>query len=81
MTEQVEIKLRLPDRATYDKVAQLLHGSLKAEHDQENYFFDGPNKELSSKRVVLRCRFYNKDKKAEITCKVRHIVPRKHFRL
>jgi hypothetical protein len=68
--KQVEIKLRLPDQASYEKVADLLKGTLKAVHDQENYFFDGPNKELSSQRVVLRCRFYNKDAKAEIACKV-----------
>lgn len=37
---------------------------------QENYFFDGPNRELNSKRVVLRLRFYDTDKKAEITLKV-----------
>jgi uncharacterized protein YjbK len=68
--EQVEIKLRLPDRESFDKVASLLKDTLKAELDQENYFFDGPNQELSARRVVLRCRFYNKDEKAEIACKV-----------
>jgi hypothetical protein len=38
---------------------------------QENYFFDGPGRELSSKRVVLRLRFYDTDKKAVLTLKVR----------
>eukprot|EP00884_Botryococcus_braunii_P016348 jgi/Botrbrau1/3397/Bobra.0337s0036.3 len=71
---EVEIKLRLPDRASYEKVADLLKGTLKAVHDQENYFFDGPNKELSSQRVVLRCRFYNKDAKAEIACKGKLVI-------
>lgn len=37
---------------------------------QENYFFDGPNRELNSRRVVLRLRFYDVDKKAYITVKV-----------
>lgn len=37
---------------------------------QENYFFDGPNKELNSRLVVLRLRFYDKDKKAVLTLKV-----------
>jgi hypothetical protein len=38
---------------------------------QENYFFDGPGRELNSKRVVLRLRFYDTDKKAVLTLKVR----------
>lgn len=37
---------------------------------QENYFFDGPNKELNSRFVVLRLRFYDTDKKAVLTLKV-----------
>ena len=38
--------------------------------EQENFFFDGAQKELSSQRVVLRVRFYNVDHKALITVKV-----------
>lgn len=37
---------------------------------QENYFFDGPNKELNTRLVVLRLRFYDTDKKAVLTLKV-----------
>lgn len=37
---------------------------------QENYFFDGPAKELNSRFVVLRVRFYDVDKKAVLTLKV-----------
>ena len=37
---------------------------------QENFFFDGPNKELNSRLVVLRLRFYDTDKKAVLTLKV-----------
>jgi hypothetical protein len=39
-------------------------------HAQENYFFDGSKGELNSKRVVLRVRFYDTDKKARLTLKV-----------
>jgi uncharacterized protein YjbK len=39
-------------------------------HLQENYFFDGLNKELNSRLVVLRLRFYDTDKKAVLTLKV-----------
>jgi uncharacterized protein YjbK len=37
---------------------------------QENFFFDGPNRELNSRRVVLRVRFYDTDNKAVLTLKV-----------
>jgi uncharacterized protein YjbK len=37
---------------------------------QENYFFDGHAKELNSRFVVLRVRFYDVDKKAVLTLKV-----------
>lgn len=53
------------------QVAALLQGGLKATYAQENFFFDGPNKELSSERAVLRLRFYNTDEKATLTLKVR----------
>ena len=43
----------------------------RARPPQENYFFDGAGQELSSKRVVLRVRFYGGDKKAVLTLKVR----------
>lgn len=37
---------------------------------QENYFFDGSNRELEATRSVLRVRFYNNNDKAVITVKV-----------
>ena len=66
---QIEVKLRLPNRAAHDAVEAALSPSLKATHQQENFFFDGPSHELSSRRGVLRVRFYNKDKRALITLK------------
>ena len=45
--------------------------SLKATHRQENYFFDGPSQELTSKHGVLRVRFYDIDRKALVTLKGR----------
>ncbi len=39
-------------------------------HPQENYFFDGAGRELNSRRVVLRVRFYNGNARAVITLKV-----------
>lgn len=66
---QVEIKLRLPSKEAHDAVAMQLKDSFRETHQQENFFFDGVNGELSSQRVVLRCRFYNHDKRAIVTLK------------
>lgn len=68
---EVEVKLRLPDKEAHDRVASLLQSSRQAVHHQENYFFDGKEKELSRERAVLRLRFYDQDKKATLTLKVR----------
>ena len=67
---QVEIKLRLPNKEAHDAVARQLKDSFRETHQQENFFFDGVREELSSQRMVLRCRFYNKDKRAIVTLKV-----------
>lgn len=71
---QVEIKLRLPNKEAHDAVAAQLKDSFRETHQQENFFFDGVKGELSSQRVVLRCRFYNKDKRAIVTLKVLHSI-------
>ncbi|GLC45337.1 hypothetical protein PLESTM_001721600 [Pleodorina starrii] len=74
---EVEIKIRLPDRVAYDKVAASLAGvgqGRTASHAQANYFFDGPNRELNSRRVVLRLRTYNGDEKATITLKGKQVL-------
>jgi uncharacterized protein YjbK len=47
-----------------------LKDSFRETHQQENFFFDGVNGELSSQHVVLRCRFYNHNKRALVTLKV-----------
>lgn len=69
---EVEVKLRLPNKAAHDAVAAALVASGNkhiATHEQENFFLDGPNKELSSKMAVLRIRFYDVDKRALVTLK------------
>lgn len=71
---EVEVKIRLPDRAAYDKVAEALKGGHTASHAQANYFFDGPNRELNARRVVLRVRLYGDDKPATITIKGKQIL-------
>ena len=68
---QVEIKLRLADGAQHQRLAEALKPHLRETHDQENLFFDGADQELSSRHTVVRCRFYNTDKRALLTIKVR----------
>lgn len=66
---EVEIKLRLASREAHDRVAAALSAAHQATHQQENFFFDGSRQELTSSQSVLRCRFYNTDKRALLTCK------------
>lgn len=69
---EVEVKLRLPNKAAHDAVAAALVASGNkhiATHEQENFFLDGPSKELSSRMAVLRIRFYDVDKRALVTLK------------
>lgn len=67
---QVEIKLRLPNKEAHDKVAEALKDAYIETHDQENFFYEGSEKELNKARVSLRTRFYGGDKKCVITMKV-----------
>lgn len=71
---EVEVKLRLPGPDAHQQLAALLAPGHVATHQQENYFFDGPGRELNSKRVVLRLRFYKTDKKAVLTLKGEQVL-------
>lgn len=72
--EEVEVKLRIPDSASFAAVKSVLLPCFKAVHDQENHFFDGALKELSSQKVVLRVRFYGTDQKAVLTVKGKQVL-------
>jgi adenylate cyclase class IV len=56
---EVEVKLRLPDSASHQKLSSLLSPFHTKTLIQENVFFDGSNSELSSNLAVLRLRFSN----------------------
>jgi adenylate cyclase class IV len=71
---EVEVKLRLQDAAAHEKVAALLATSHEVTHLQENVFFDGANQELSSKRMVLRLRFYNGDGRCVVSLKGKAVI-------
>ncbi|KAF5841326.1 CYTH-like domain-containing protein [Dunaliella salina] len=71
---EVEIKLRLPDRDAYEKVASQLASSKTASYAQENYFFDGDANQLEATHTVLRLRFYNGNDKATVTIKGKQVL-------
>ncbi|MCO5595413.1 hypothetical protein L7F22_049455 [Adiantum nelumboides] len=58
---EVEVKLRLPSAEAHQRVADLLAAYHQVTHLQQNFFFDGENGELSSKKAVMRLRFYGAD--------------------
>ncbi|KAG1656327.1 hypothetical protein FOA52_006659 [Chlamydomonas sp. UWO 241] len=71
---EVEVKIRLPDRTAYDKIAAVLAPGLVVTHEQENFFFDSSAKQLEAQRAVLRLRFYDVDRKAVVTVKGKQIL-------
>ncbi|KAL3824544.1 hypothetical protein ACJIZ3_020573 [Penstemon smallii] len=56
---EVEVKLRLPNKPSHQKLLSLLSPFLVTTHHQRNTFFDGSASELSSQRAVLRLRFHD----------------------
>ncbi|XXG52152.1 hypothetical protein AAC387_Pa03g0538 [Persea americana] len=71
---EVEVKLRIPDYAAHQKLSQLLAPFHSKTHLQENVFFDGSESELSSKRAVLRLRFYDGDSLCIVCLKAKAVI-------
>ncbi|KAF5185266.1 Triphosphate tunel metalloenzyme [Thalictrum thalictroides] len=71
---EVEVKLRLPDSASHQKLSDLLYPFHIKTHLQENIFFDGTAGELSSKLAVLRLRFYNSDSRCVASLKAKAVL-------
>ncbi|GAB4828213.1 hypothetical protein Ancab_040039 [Ancistrocladus abbreviatus] len=67
---EVEVKLRLPDSKSHQSLFSLLSPFLLETHHQYNIFFDGAASELSSRRAVLRLRFYGDDPSTSTRCVV-----------
>jgi adenylate cyclase class IV len=65
----VQVKLRLTGKPAHDSLVERLADSRQHVYEQENFFFDGSNAELTSNRCVMRLRFFNTDEKAVITVK------------
>ncbi|XP_057769206.1 triphosphate tunnel metalloenzyme 3 [Salvia miltiorrhiza] len=55
---EVEVKLRLPNKAAHQKLLASLSPFHTTTHHQHNTFYDGTAGELSSRRAVLRLRFH-----------------------
>ncbi|CAH9081617.1 unnamed protein product [Cuscuta epithymum] len=68
---EVEVKLRLPDSATHQRISTILYPHHIKTHAQENFFFDGAGAELSSNLAVLRLRFYDLDSICVISLKAK----------
>lgn len=68
---EIEVKLCLPSKETYDKLIKLLASKYIRELHQRNLFFDGPNRELSRIKSTLRLRFYE-GQEEESKCVLTH---------
>ncbi|CAM6099877.1 unnamed protein product [Calypogeia fissa] len=71
---KIEVKLKLSGLEAHEKVATVLKPYHSVAHMQENFFFDGANKELSSRKSVLRLRFYDVDKQCVVTYKGEAVI-------
>ncbi|PSS13899.1 Triphosphate tunel metalloenzyme 3 like [Actinidia chinensis var. chinensis] len=71
---EVEVKLRLPDSAAHRSVLSLLSPFHRCTLRQHNSFFDGASAELSSRRAVLRLRFYDDDAKCVVSLKAKALL-------
>lgn len=67
---EVEVKLKLVTKEDHSKALEFFSPFHKKKYNQENFFFDGARRELSSNSHIMRIRFYNQDEKAVLTVKV-----------
>lgn len=71
---EIEVKLRLPSSAAHQTLLSLLSPFHRHTHRQHNNFFDGAAAELSSRRAVLRFRFYGDDAKCVVSLKANAVL-------
>ncbi|AES91675.1 putative hydrolase [Medicago truncatula] len=71
---EVEVKLRLPNADSYHRVTTLLSPFHVITHRQHNLFFDGAGSELSSRRAILRLRFYGDDERCVVSLKAKAVL-------
>ncbi|XP_050234357.1 triphosphate tunnel metalloenzyme 3-like [Mercurialis annua] len=66
---EVEVKLRLPNSESHQKLSNILSPFHTQTLIQENIFFDTPTSHLASNLAILRLRFYNQDSHCTLTLK------------
>ncbi|CAL5443417.1 unnamed protein product [Camellia sinensis] len=71
---EVEVKLCLPDSAAHQNLLSILSPFHRQTHRQYNTFFDGVASELSSRRAVLRLRFYDDDANCVVSLKAKAVL-------
>lgn len=71
---EIEVKLRLPDASSHQKLSDLLAPFHVETLIQENVFFDGANAELTSNLAVLRIRFYDLDTSCVLSLKAKPLI-------
>lgn len=71
---EVEVKLRLHDSTSHQKLSDLLSPFHTKTLVQENVFFDGVNAELTSNLAALRLRFYNDNSHCVLSLKVKPVI-------
>lgn len=71
---EVEVKLRLQDATAHRSLLSLLSPFHVITHCQHNTFFDGAAAELSSRRAILRLRFYGDDSKCVVSLKAKAVI-------
>ncbi|KAJ4851658.1 hypothetical protein Tsubulata_014481 [Turnera subulata] len=71
---EVEVKLRLPDSTSHQKLSSLLSPYHTKTLLQENIFFDTKDSKLAGNRSALRLRFYNLDSRCVLSLKAKPIV-------
>ncbi|KAI5416084.1 hypothetical protein KIW84_041215 [Lathyrus oleraceus] len=71
---EVEVKLRLANAEAHRRVTTLLSPFHVVTHRQHNLFFDGAASELSSRRAILRLRFYGNDEQCVVSLKAKAVL-------
>ncbi|KAF7152189.1 hypothetical protein RHSIM_Rhsim01G0054900 [Rhododendron simsii] len=72
---EIEVKLRLPSAAAHQTLVSLLTPYHRVTHRQHNTFFDGAAAQLSSRRAVLRLRFYgDNDARCVLSLKANAVI-------
>ncbi|KAF5726952.1 hypothetical protein HS088_TW22G00637 [Tripterygium wilfordii] len=71
---EIEIKLRLPDSYSHQKLSKILSPFHLETLIQENLFFDTATNQLSKNLAALRLRFYNLNSRSVLSLKAKPVI-------